>query len=108
MAFLFLWILVRVLSLRMMERFQIFLLIILNSFFRPGRRAVFSCLFSVFVVYFLYSLCLFLEVSLWQKGLAVFLGEDVVAELDEYAKEWGMTRSAALTMIIKTVVGGKK
>ena len=43
-----------------------------------------------------------------KKGWQFFLGEDVVAELDEYAKEWGMTRSAALTMIIKTVVGGKK
>ena len=43
-----------------------------------------------------------------KKGWHFFLGEDVVAELDEYAKEWGMTRSAALTMIIKTVVGGKK
>ena len=41
-------------------------------------------------------------------GWQFFLGEDVVAELDEYAKEWGMSRSAALTMIIKTVVGGKK
>jgi len=38
-----------------------------------------------------------------KKGWQFFLGEDVVAELDEYAKEWGMTRSAALTMIIKTV-----
>ena len=43
-----------------------------------------------------------------KKGWQFFLGEDVVAELDEYAKEWGMSRSAALTMIIKTVVGGKK
>ena len=33
-----------------------------------------------------------------KKGWQFFLGEDVVAELDEYAKEWGMTRSAALTL----------
>jgi hypothetical protein len=68
-----------------------------------------SCLFWAFVVYFLYSFCLFFGgVFMAKKGWQFFLGEDVVAELDEYAKEWGMTRSAALTMIIKTVVGGKK
>ena len=43
-----------------------------------------------------------------KKGWQLCLGEDVVAEFDEYAKVWGMSRSAALTMIIKTVVGGKK
>ena len=63
--------------------------------------------------FLLYISCIvliyFLEVSFMaKKGWQFFLGEDVVAELDEYAKEWGMTRSAALTMIIKTVVGGKK
>lgn len=65
--------------------------------------------FLIFVVYFLYSpYLLFGGVFYGKKGWQFFLGEDVVAELDEYAKEWGMTRSAALTMIIKTVVGGKK
>lgn len=63
--------------------------------------------------FLLYISCIvliyFLEVFFMaKKGWQFFLGEDVVAELDEYAKEWGMTRSAALTMIIKTVVGGKK
>lgn len=43
-----------------------------------------------------------------KKGWQFFLGEDVVAELDEYAKEWGMTRSAALTMIIKPLLAVKK
>lgn len=57
----------------------------------------------------MYSHCLFFGgVFYGKKGWQFFLGEDVVAELDEYAKEWGMSRSAALTMIIKTVVGGKK
>ena len=28
-----------------------------------------------------------------KKGWQFFLGEDVVAELDEYAKEWGMSVS---------------
>lgn len=64
---------------------------------------IFCC---IFLVWFLFT---FWRCLLWQKRVgSFFLGEDVVAELDEYAKEWGMTRSAALTMIIKTVVGGKK
>lgn len=75
-------------------------------------RAFFCQVSLVLFNFLLYSSCIvivyFWRCFLWQKGLAVFLGEDVVAELDEYAKEWGMSRSAALTMIIKTVVGGKK
>lgn len=104
----------------------------LIDFCRPGRRAAFFyslacgsgsgsargyplfCQVSLVLFNFLlYISCIvliyFLEVFFMaKKGWQFFLGEDVVAELDEYAKEWGMTRSAALTMIIKTVVGGKK
>ena len=75
---------------------------------------LFFCQVSLVLFNFLlYSSCIvivyFLEVFfITKKGWQFFLGEDVVAELDEYAKEWGMSRSAALTMIIKTVVGGKK
>lgn len=78
-----------------------------------GRLFVYSPVSLVLFNFLLYITCIvliyFLEVFFMaKKGWQFFLGEDVVAELDEYAKEWGMTRSAALTMIIKTVVGGKK
>jgi len=61
----------------------------------------------------MYSICTVticgLEVlSVNKKGWQFWLGEDTVAELDVYAKEWGMNRSAALTMIIKSVAGGKQ
>lgn len=77
----------------------------------PGLFFCQACL--VFFGFLLYIFCIvsvyfFGGVFMAKKLVEFFLGEDVVAELDEYAKEWGMTRSAALTMIIKTVVGGKK
>ena len=77
----------------------------LGLFFCQVSLVLFNFLLYISCIVLIY----FLEVSFMaKKGWQFFLGEDVVAELDEYAKEWGMTRSAALTMIIKTVVGGKK
>ena len=74
----------------------------LGLFFCQVSLVLFNFLLYISCIVLIY----FLEVSFMaKKGWQFFLGEDVVAELDEYAKEWGMTRSAALTMIIKTVVG---